>query len=144
MGDIATENYKKGVTRAVERWKGKVEGPAKKLVAVDEAIDKLEAKKPPSDEDKAKLEELKKAYVALRKQIDKANLELKVDLMLIEPPAKTPSNEKELIKLPDFIKDIIKAKGIPLGKGVSLKPDIKFDFKAMKLKEASLTVTWRF
>lgn len=144
MGDIATENYKKGVTRAVERWKGKVEGPAKKLVAVDEAITKLEAKKPPADEDKAKLEELKKAYVALRKQIDKANLELKVDLMLIEPPPKTPSNEKELIKLPDFIKDIIKAKGIPLGKGVSIKPDIKFDFKAMKLKEAGLTVTWRF
>lgn len=144
MGDIATENYKKGVTKAVERWKGKVEGPAKKLVDVDEAITKLEAGKPTSDEDKKKLEELKKGYAALRKQIEKANMELKLDLMLIEPPPKTPSNEKELLKLPDFIKDIIKAKGIPLGKGVSITPDIKFDFKAMKLKEAGLTITWRF
>lgn len=144
MGDIATENYKKSLTRVVERWKAKVEGPAKKIVEIDQAIDKLEAKKPPSDDDKAKLEELKKAYVAQRKLIDKANLELRTDMLFVEPPQKTPSNEKELIKLPDFIKEIIKAKGVPLGKNVSIKPDIKFDLKAMKLKEASLTITWRF
>lgn len=144
MGDIATENYKKSLTKAVDRWKGKVEGPAKKLVTIDEAIVKLEAAKPTSAEDKKKLEELKKAYQACRKQIEKANDELRYDLMLVDPPQKTPANEKELIKLPDFIKDLIKAKGIPLGKGVSITPDIKFDFKAMKLKEAGLTITWRF
>lgn len=144
MGDIATENYKKSLAKAVDRWKGKVEGPAKKLVTIDEAIAKLEASKPTSPDDKKKLDELKKAYQACRKQIEKANDELRLDLMLVDPPQKTPANEKELLKLPDFIKDLIKAKGIPLGKGVSITPDIKFDFKAMKLKEAGLTITWRF
>ncbi len=33
---------------------------------------------------------------------------------------------------------------MPLGKGVSIAPEIKFDFKAMKLKEFGLGITWRF
>jgi hypothetical protein len=65
-------------------------------------------------------------------------------LMFVEPPKKSTANEKEVLALPDFIKQIIKAKGVPLGKGVSITPDIKFDFKAMVLKEAGLTITWRF
>ncbi len=144
MSDLAVDKYKDALKRVVDRWKGKVEGPAKELVKVDEEIVKLQAIKSPSDDDKKKLEEQKKAYTKLRSQIEKANLELKVDMMFVEAPTKTKANESELLKLPDFIKEIIKAKGVPLGKGVSIAPDIKFDFKAMKLKEASLTITWRF
>jgi hypothetical protein len=144
MSDIATDNYKDAVKRAVDRWKSKVENPAKQLVKLDGEITDLEAKKPAADDDKKRLGEAKKAYTVLRKQIEAANAELRIDLMLLEPPKQTPANEKELLKLPDFIKDMIKAKGVPLGKGVSFVPDIKFDFKAMKLKEAGLRVTWRF
>jgi len=36
--------------------------------------------------------------------------------MLLEPPKQSSANEKELLKLPDFIKEIIKAKGVPLGR----------------------------
>ena len=144
MSDIATDKYKDAVKRAVDRWRSKVEGPAKQLVKLDDEITKLEAKKPAADDDKKKLDEAKKTYAALRKQIETANDELRVDLMLIEPPKQSSANEKELLKLPDFIKEIIKAKGVPLGKGVSITPDIKFDFKAMKLKDAGLKITWRF
>ena len=144
MGDIATDKYKDAVKRAADRWKGKVEGPAKQLVKLDEEITTLEGKKPPGDDDKKKLTEARKSYTVLRKQIETANEELRLDLMLLEPPAKTDANEKELLKLPDFIKDIIKARGVPLGKGVSIAPIIKFDFKAMKLKELGLNITWRF
>jgi hypothetical protein len=144
MSDSAVDKYKDSLKRVVERWKSKVEGPAKKLVKLDEEINQLEATKPASDEDKKKLAEAKKTYASLRKEIEKANLELRVDLMFVEPPKKTAANEKELLALPDFIKQIIKAKGVPLGPGVSITPDIKFDFKSMVLKEASLTITWRF
>jgi hypothetical protein len=137
MSDIATDKYKDAVKRAVERWRSKVEGPAKQLVKLDEEIARLQG-------DKQKLDEAKKAYVALRKQIETANDELRLDLMLLEPPKQTPANEKDLLKLPDFIKELIKAKGVPLGKGVSIAPDIKFDFKALKLKEFGLKITWRF
>lgn len=37
------------------------------------------------------------------KKIDAADLSLRVELMMIEPPEKTKSNEKEFAKLPDFI-----------------------------------------
>lgn len=144
MADIATENYKTNVKAAVQRWSKKVEGPAKQLAKLDEDIAKLEAKKPATDDDKKQMAEATKAYVAQRKLIETANIELRVDLMLLEPPEQTPANEKELIKLPDFIKEIIKAKGISLGKGVSIAPDVKFDFKAMKLKDFGLKITWRF
>lgn len=144
MPDIATDRYKDAVKRVVDHWRSKLEGPAKQLAKLDDEITKLEAKKPAEDEDKKKLGEARKAYTALRKQIESANDELRLDLMLLEPPKQTPSNEKELLKLPDFIKEIIKAKGAPLGKSVSLTPNIKFDFKAMKLKEAGITITWRF
>jgi hypothetical protein len=144
MPDIATDKYKEAVKLAAGRWRAKVEGPAKQIVKLDEEITKLEASKPASDADKKKLGELTKAYAALRKQIESANDELRVELMLLEPPKQTQANEKDLLKLPDFIKDVIKSKGVPLGKGVSITPDIKFDFKAMKLKEAGLKIIWRF
>lgn len=144
MSDIATDRYKDAVRRVVENWRSKTERPAKQLVKLDEEIARLEAKKPPGDEDKKKLDEAKKAYAVLRKQIETANDELRLDLMLLEPPAKSPANEKELLKLPDFIKEMIKAKGVPLGKGVSIAPDVKFDFKALKLKDVGLKITWRF
>lgn len=144
MSDIAVERYKTGVKRIVDVWRPKVDGPARKLAKLDDEIADLQAKKPPGDDDKKRLGEAKKAYLALRQQIESANSELRTDLMLFEMPAKTAANEKELLTLPPFIEQIIKAKGVPLGKGVSIRPDIKFDFKAMKLKEAGLTITWRF
>ena len=144
MSDIATDKFKDAVKRAVERWRSKLEAPAKQLVKLDSEISGLEARKPASDDDKKKLVEAMKAYAALRKQIETANDELRVDLMLLDPPAKTAANEKELLKLPEFIKEIIKSKGVPLGKGVSIAPDVKFDFKALKLKDVGIKVTWRF
>lgn len=33
---------------------------------------------------------------------------------------------------------------VPVGKGVSIAPIIKFNFKAMTLKASGLTITWRF
>ena len=144
MSDIATDKYKAAVKSAADRWKAKVQGPAKQLVKLDGEVTALEAKKPVGADDKKKLDESKKAYTALRKQIETANDELRLDLMLLEPPQKNADNEKELVKLPDFIKEIIKARGVPLGKGVSIAPEIKFDFKAMKLKEFGLGITWRF
>ena len=144
MSDIATDKFKDAVKRAVERWRSKLEAPAKQLVKLDSEISGLEARKPASDDDKKKLAEAMKTYAALRKQIETANDELRVDLMLLDPPAKTGANEKELPKLPEFIKEIIKSKGVPLGKGVSIAPDVKFDFKALKLKDVGIKVTWRF
>ncbi len=140
MGDIRVENYKKSVSKAFERWEKKIQDCAKKLAPITAELDKLEAIKDPDQDDKKRIEELRKQRDAVAKGVDKASMELRVDLMLLEVPAEAP--EKELVKLPDWMKGIIKQGGIPLGKGVTLVPDVSFDFKAMKLKSFGIGVKW--
>ena len=124
MSDIKVDLYKKNVEAAVDRWKGK-------LVKIGAKADKIR-----SDNPKAGA----KDFAALDKEVDAATLELKLDVALLELPKEAP--KAELLKLPDWLKAIIKAKGIPLGKGVSIAPDIDFDFKNFKLKSLGVTVHW--
>jgi hypothetical protein len=68
---------------------------------------------------------------------------MRLELMLIDPP--TNADQNELIKLPKWMESIIEAKGIPLGKGVSIAPDVKYDFKKNKLTDVGVSITfpWR-
>ena len=75
------------------------------------------------------------------RKIDAADLSLRAELMMIEPPEKTKSNEKEFAKLPGFIGEVVEKGGVPLGKtGVVLKPDVDFDLKAGKLKNFGIEI----
>jgi hypothetical protein len=138
--DIQVANYKKSVERITENWSKKLERIAKDLAPIDDELDKLEAIKDPSADDKKRIAELTKKRADVRKLIDKAALELKVDLMLIELPSK--ADDKELVKLPAWLKEIIKKKGVPLGKHVSIAPNADIDVKAKKLK--SFGITFKF
>lgn len=140
MSDIKVEQYKKAVERATDRWKAKLEKIGARADKIHEALAKLEENKPATTENKKKIEICKKGFDALGKEVDKATLELKLDLMLLEVPKEAP--KAELLKLPDWLKAIIKAKGIPLGRGVSVVPDVEFDFKNFRLKSVGVTVRW--
>jgi hypothetical protein len=140
MSDIRVDQYKKAVERAVERWKAKLAKIGEKADKLRDAIAKLKEIKAPTPEDTKKLEACKKGFDALDKEVDKATLELKLDVSLLDMPKDAP--KAELLKLPDWLKGIIKAKGIPLGKGVSIAPDIDFDFKNFQLKKLGVSVTW--
>ena len=124
MSDIKTDLYKKAVEAAVDRWKAK-------LVKIGAKADKIRAANPKAGE---------KDFAALDKEIDNATLELKLDVVSLEVPKEAPKSE--LDKLPDWLKAMIKAKGIPLGKGVSIAPSVDFDFKNFKLKSLGVTVRW--
>jgi hypothetical protein len=139
MGDIAVENYKKSVAKIFDKYGQKIGSIGKQLAPVEVELQKLEKIKTPSPDDKKKIAELTKKREALHKEADTAGLELKVELMIIQLPP--TADEKELIKLPDWMKEIIKKKGIPLGK-VSIAPDVSFDFKAKKLKYVGITIRW--
>ena len=119
MSDIQVENYKKSVTKAIDRWVGKLKEIQKK---------------------REKLADPDKGSPEIDKLTEKANTELRVDLMLLDLPEKGKADEKELIKLPGWLKEIIKAKGIPVAKGISIVPNVEFDFKTMKLKSFGVTV----
>ena len=140
MSDMKVEQYKKGVEKAVDRWKGKIEKIGEKADKLRQILAKLKEIKNPTPDDKKKIADCQKGFDALDKEVDKATLELKLDVMLLDVPKEAP--KAELLKLPDWLKGIIKAKGLPLGKGVSIAPDIDFDFKNFKLKSLGVQVRW--
>lgn len=139
MGDIAVENYQKSVTKILDIWAKEADRIGKELAALNTELDKLEALQSPTPDDKKRIDELKKKREACYKRMNEASIELRVNLMAIELPPK--ADEKELVKLPGWLKEIIKKKGIPLGK-VVITPDVEFDFKARKLKKLGITIKW--
>jgi hypothetical protein len=139
MGDIAVENYQKSVTKILDIWAKEADRIGKELAAVNTELDKLEALQNPGPDDKKRIEELKKKREACYKRMNEASIELRVNLMGIDLPPK--ADEKELLKLPAWLKEIIKKKGIPLGK-IVITPDVEFDFKAKKLKKLGITIKW--
>ncbi len=143
MSDIAVENYKKAVLKAVERWAAKVDAAMTKIEKLNVELKKLEAIKAPSEDEKKKIAACRAAREKLKKDIEKSGTELRLDLMLLEPPAKGKADEKELIKLPGWLSDIVKKKGVSIG-GVTIKPDVDFDFKNVKLKKFELTFKFDF
>jgi seryl-tRNA synthetase len=140
MGDIAVENYKKSVARILEIWGKEADRIGKELASVNAEIDKLEALQNPGPDDKKKLEELKKRRDLCHKKMESVAASLETNLNVIKLPPN--ADEDELKNLPAWIKEIIKKKGIPLGKGVVITPDVEFDFKATKLKKLGITIKW--
>lgn len=140
MGDIAVENYKKSVAKILDIWGKEAERIGKELATVNADIDKLEALQNPGPDDKKKLEELKKKREACHSKMASvaASLETNLNVLKVPPTA----DEDELKNLPAWIKEIIKKKGIPLGKSVVIIPNVEFDFKAKKLKKLGITIKW--
>jgi hypothetical protein len=133
--DYRVESYKNSVVRIVEIWSAKLADLGRQLAPINAELARLQ-----SPDDAARIAELQQKREDIRRQVDQAGLELKVNLMLIEPPVGAP--KRELVILPDWIKEIIKDKGIPLGNGASIAPDVDFDFKAMKLKSLIINVSF--
>jgi hypothetical protein len=143
MADIAVENYKKGVANALDRWAKKVKPVAEQIDKLNQALKALLKNKSPSPEEKKKIDDCKAARDKLQKKIENFDLELKTDLMLLDMPQKGKADEKEIIKLPKWIDEIVKKKGITVGT-VTVAPDIDIDFKAGKLKKVGLTIEFNF
>ena len=139
MGDIAVENYQKSVTKYLDIWSKEADRIGNELKAVNAELDKLEALQNPGPDDKKRIEELKKKREACYKRMNEASMELRVNLMSIQVPP--TADEDELKRLPGWLKEIIKKKGVPLGK-VVITPDVEFDFKAKKLKKLGITIKW--
>ena len=143
MADLAVERYRKGVESALDRWQKKVKPVADQIEKLNLVLKDLLQNKSPSPEEKKKIEDCKAAREKLKKMLDKFAMELKLDVSLLEAPQKTKANEKELVKLPAVIKDLIKKKGISLGT-VTIKPQIDIDFKSFRIKEAGVIIEFTF
>ena len=135
--DIKLENYRKNVAKILDIWGNELQRISKELTPLQAELDKLDENNP---DDKKKAEELKKKRAALQKEIEAANTDLRVNFIAIDIPPK--ADDKELAKIPGWMKEIIKKKGIPLGKDVSIAPTVDFDLKAKKIKSFGIKITW--
>jgi DNA-binding protein H-NS len=150
MAALNVEQYKKQIAGAVTRWSRKIADHADMIEKINKQIARLAeqlecATKEGEKKFQAEIDEYKKARQKVVKQIEAADISLRVELMMIEPPEKTKSNEKEFLKLPGFIGKLVEDEGIALGKtGVILKPDVEFDFKKGKLDKfgIELKIKW--
>ena len=142
MSDLYVESYKKSVTHILDYWNKKLADLAKQLKPIDDDLDKLYKNNKPSDDEKKKIADLEKKRADIRKQVEAATLSLKVNLIVIELDDK--ANKNEAMKLPDWLKKIIKEKGLPLGHDVSISADVSFDFKAGKLTKFVPLLKWNF
>ncbi len=138
MSDLAVENYKKSLSKILDRWEAKNDKIGKQLAPILADLAELQANKSPGPDDKKKIAALQKQVDDLQQKADNAAAELRVEMMLIDLP--TNADQKELVKLPKWMETVIKAKGIPLGKGVSIAPDVKYDFKKGKLTYVGVTI----
>jgi seryl-tRNA synthetase len=142
MSDLAVERYKKSAQRALENFERKCKPVAKELSEKAEELKTKQKNKSPSPEEKKEIDGLKADCAKLKAKLDKFALELKLDLSLIEKPEKGKADEKELLKLPAWLKSVL-GKKIVIG-NVTIEPDVDIDFKALKINGASLTITFTF
>ena len=142
MSDVAVERYKKAVERAKERFEAKCKPVAKELGEKAEELKTKQKNKNPSPEEKKEIEGLKTECAKLKAKLDKFALELKLDLSLIDKPEKGKADEKELQKLPGWLKNALEKK-IVIG-DVTIEPDVDFDLKSLKFNGASLSISYSF
>lgn len=146
MADMT--RYQRSLATIYERWAAKVAEPLKKIEKINDELAKLEAeekKRPLTDEE----EELRKKCLAARKkykdEVAKADLEKKFDEMLSEPPPAnaTKSDYEKLSKELEKVVNTIK-KGLPVGAGLTIRPDIDVDIRKLKVKKIGLILEWKF
>jgi hypothetical protein len=143
MADIAVENYKKAVAKAVARWGDKIEQASKKARPVLDELEQLKdlklSEQPAwlSDAVKKRMVELRKQIEDLKKTLDTSAIELRADIMLLSPP--NGADPKEIKGLPPWLEEIIKKEGLPLGKTIAISPDVDIDLKTMKIKKLAIT-----
>jgi hypothetical protein len=140
--DYRIESYKGSVEALVERWAAAEIELGAQLAPIREELATKERIQSPSDEEKARIDELRRQRDEIRAQMEDESDNLKRDLTLVEVQEGAP--EREMVSLPGWAKDIIKSKGLPIGRGIVIVPDADFDLQARKLKAVSVGIRFNW
>lgn len=138
--DLSVENYKSTVDTLVSRWAAAESSLAGRLVPIVDELAQKTALANPSDSDRTRIAELERQRNDIATEMEAESDGLRIELMVVEVQPGAP--EREMIVLPEWLKTLIRSKGVPVGHGITLVPDADFDVKARKLK--SFTVGLRF
>ena len=136
--DYRIESYKRSVETLVERWAAAEIELGAQLAPIREELATKEQTQSPSDEEKARIAELRRQRDEIAAKMEAESDNLRLELTLVEVQEGAP--EREMVSLPGWAKDTIKAKGLPIGRGIVIVPDADFDLKARKLKAVSVGI----
>ncbi len=139
----AVTNYKQAVAKRVEAWSARMNKLNDDLTKFKAELGMLSGPGPglPTTETKGSTQAVKDKIAGIQDtmKFETNTLVTDIGLMTVAPPDKS-----EAIPLPGFIKELVKAKGIPLAKNVSFIPNINWNFKAGTLGSASGTINITF
>jgi hypothetical protein len=139
----AVTNYKQGVTKRVEAWSARMNKLNDDLTKFKTELGMLSGPSPsvPTTDTKGATQAVKDKIAGIQDtmKFETNTLVTDIGLMTVAPPDKS-----EAIPLPGFIKELVKAKGVPLAKNVSFTPNINWNFKAGTLGSASGTINITF
>jgi hypothetical protein len=136
--DYRIESTKRSIEALVERWAAAEIELGAQLAPIREELATKEQTQSPSDEEKARIAELRRQRDEIAAKMEAESDNLRLELTLVEVQEGAP--EREMVSLPGWAKDIIKTKGLPIGRGIVIVPDADFDLKARKLKAVSVGI----
>jgi hypothetical protein len=134
--DIRVENYKNTVDALVSHWATAEISLAEKLAPILDELAQKQALSNPNDDDKARITELQHQRDDIAQQMEEESEGLRIELIVVAVDPGAP--KREMVILPDWLKTLIKSKGVQLGHGITLVPDADFDLKQRKLKSFSV------
>jgi hypothetical protein len=143
--DFRIENYKRAIEALVEGWATDEIEYGAQLTPIREELATLEQTQSPSDAEKAQITELRRQRDGIEAEMKTRSDDLERDLTLVEVDKEAPKSE--IASLPDWakdIKDMIKAKGLPIGRGIVIVPNVDFDPNKGKLKEVSVAIRFNW
>lgn len=140
--DLRIENYKRTVETLVERWAAGEIALGAKIGPIRAKLAQKEQIQSPTEEDRARIAELRKQLEDIKAKMEAESDNLRLELSLVEVQEGAP--KREMVSLPGWAKDIIKAKGLPIGQGVAIVPDADIDLKARKLKGVSIGISFEW
>jgi hypothetical protein len=136
--DYRIESIKRSIEALVDRWAAAEIALGAQLAPIREELATKEQIQSPGDEELARIAELRRQRDEIAAKMEAENDNLGLELTLVEVQEGAP--EREMVSLPGWAKDIIKAKGLPIGRGIVIVPDADFDLKARKLKAVSVGI----
>jgi hypothetical protein len=119
--DYRIESYKRSIEALVERWAAAEIELGAQLAPIREELATLEQAQSPSDAEKERIAELRRQRDEIQAKMEAESDNLNLELTLVEVEKEAPKSEME--SLPDWAKDIIKAKGLPIGRGIVIVPN---------------------
>jgi hypothetical protein len=131
----AVTNYQQQVTKIVDTWTQTMSRFNAELTKSKADLDALSAQSPPPADYEKRAAALRTNITNLRASMELATRTAEVDLGLLEFK---PAKKEDGLPLPDFVKKIIAAKGIPLSKNVSFAPAATWNWKSNTLGSLSV------